>query len=80
MISYFSLHADSRREVYEKAFTWNHDHADHVANLVYEKGPAVAPSGSDVFRPELWKGIHWRWFFELNNQPLAVEDTIGGKE
>ena len=65
MLDYKDTTEEQKREIYDKAFTWRHDHADHVANLIKEKGPSVAPSGSDMFRPELWKAIHWRWFLDL---------------
>lgn len=63
MIEYNGLSVEERKRVYNNAFTWLHDHADHVYNLFDKDTPAVAPSGSDLFRPELWKGIHWQWYF-----------------
>lgn len=49
-------------------------HDKHVNNLVIDSGPsvAVAPSGSDLFNPELWKAIHWRWFLNGRNEGFKV--------
>lgn len=62
MKKYEHLTTEAQKTVYDKAFTFMHDHADHVHNLFDNKTQAVAPSGSDMFHPELWKGIHWVWF------------------
>lgn len=53
-------------DLYNKAFTFRHDHADHVSSLLESarKNNAVAPSGSEIFHPELWKSMHWKWFTE----------------
>ena len=45
------------------------EHKDHVIIIIKEKTNAVAPSGSDLFKPELWKAIHWNWFFETFSIP-----------
>lgn len=50
------------RDTLYTAARWFVLHHRHVAKLLEEEGPAVAPSGSDIGRPELWKAIHWRWF------------------
>lgn len=34
-----------------------------VASTENEKG--YSPSGSDLYRPELWKELHWKWFMKL---------------
>jgi hypothetical protein len=66
MKQYKDLTEEEQKEVYNKAFTWKHDYADHVAKLLdqskYEY--AVVPSGSDLFKPELWKPCHWKWFYQ----------------
>lgn len=38
-------------------------HTSHV-NRLYKtcKHLGVSPSGSDLMKPELWKGVHWRWY------------------
>ena len=64
MLQFEELDKEKQFEVYNRAFTWRHDHADHVANLLKDCKDKVAPSGSDIFRPELWKSIHWKWFLE----------------
>jgi hypothetical protein len=39
-------------------------YTDHVRAITKESHFTVPPTGSDLFRPELWKGMHWRWFLE----------------
>ena len=49
-----------------RASNWKRDHTDHVKRLVASvDGDPIYPTGSDVIRPELWKGIHWKWFFQI---------------
>lgn len=62
MKEYEDLNLHEKTEVYNKAFTWLHDHSDYVHRLFDKKTPQVPPSGSDMFHPELWKSIHWAWF------------------
>jgi len=68
-VAYEKLKEEEKKEVYNKAFTWKHDHADHVANLMEREkcllNNAYPPSGSDLFKPELWKPAHWRWFLTI---------------
>jgi len=64
MKTYEQLTEEEQRYIYNKAFTFKHDHADHVAVLISDAKVAVAPSGYDRRHPELWKGIHWKWFEE----------------
>jgi hypothetical protein len=26
-------------------------------------GTSIKPTGSDLDKPQLWKQIHWRWYF-----------------
>ena len=69
MKEYNDLSISEQLEVYNKAFTFLHDHADHVHSLFEDDvTPYIPPSGSDMFRPELWKGIHWAWF--LNKEKI----------
>ena len=70
MVEYEQLKEEEKKEVYTTAFTWGHDHADHLSNLLEEDyckfvTNKIAPSGSDLFKPELWKPCHWRWFLTL---------------
>lgn len=62
MKEYDELNLHEKTQVYNNAFTFLHDHADHVHSLFTKKTKGIAPSGSDMFKPELWKGIHWAWF------------------
>lgn len=39
-------------------------HSDHVLRLMNGAEVRIEPTGSDRINPALWKGIHWKWFFE----------------
>lgn len=49
---------------------WYAEHKAHVDKMMagprWNKLPAVAPSGGDKLRPELWKDIHWKWWVSLS--------------
>ena len=64
MMQYKDLTQEEKFEVYNKAFTFLHDHSDHVWSMVTKDKDSIAPSGSDMFHPELWKSIHWVWFLK----------------
>lgn len=49
------------QETIEAALNWRERHWQHVVKLEASSPVGVAPSGSDVWHPELWKDIHWRW-------------------
>jgi hypothetical protein len=53
-------------EALERGDKWFAEHRDHVFKVLAERGkesPTIMPSGSDLGRPELWKDIHWAWYF-----------------
>lgn len=39
-------------------------HTKHVDNLVKAAKVGIKPTGSDAYHPELWKGIHWKYYFD----------------
>jgi hypothetical protein len=63
MKEYIDLTERERWEVFNNAVNFLHDYSDHVHSSFDKETSSVAPSGSDMFHPELWKGIHWVWFF-----------------
>lgn len=67
------LTSDEKKELYNKAFTYSHDNSELVHNSFNKKTPSIAPSGSDMFHPELWKDIHWSWFFKYVNDDISDE-------
>ena len=64
MIEFKQLNNEEQQKVREKAMEWFQDHKSHVYSLIEKDTPKVAPSGSDMYKPELWKGIHWKWFLD----------------
>lgn len=62
MIEFGMLTTDEQFEIYASALQFESEHRQHVKALMSEATNAIAPSGSDLFKPELWKGIHWLWF------------------
>lgn len=47
----------------EKAAKWYCEHRQHVESLRKESSNAIYPGVEDCGHPELWKGIHWNWYF-----------------
>ena len=43
---------------------WYDKHTEHVDKLRESTKLSVRPSLEDFYHPELWKNIHWNWFFE----------------
>lgn len=71
MIKYSDLSEEQTLEVTVVGTQYSTEHPHHVDLLIHfyerdygSKAEGVAPSGSDLFRPELWKGCHWVWFFK----------------
>lgn len=54
-------------------------HKTHVESLIKDCKYSVAPSGSDLFKPELWKGIHWNWYLENFNIVLDKNVSLWDK-
>lgn len=64
-IEYTQLSDEDRRKVILKGKNWYNGHSRLVDGLMQNsRGNSVAPSGSDLDYPELWKAIHWNWFFD----------------
>lgn len=53
-------------QVVEKGLAWYGKHKQHVTALMKYATDTdckpYAPSGSDMFHPELFKPAHWSWF------------------
>lgn len=45
-------------------------------------GTSIKPTGSDLDKPQLWKQIHWRWYFanEERERRLRAADLKAAKE
>jgi hypothetical protein len=57
---------DDLKKIISGGKAWYKAHAVHVERLVshpHASKAAIEPSGSDAIHPELWKDIHWNWFF-----------------
>lgn len=66
MQEYRDTNPEERTRIHAKAKNWFSCHEKHVKTLIKESSFAVCPSGSDMYKPELWKSIHWNWFFALH--------------
>jgi len=62
MQEFKDLTEEQQVSVLATAAEWKENHFNHIKSLVKDKKYAIAPSGIDMFHPELWKGIHWIWF------------------
>lgn len=73
MKQFTNLTEAEKDQIKVSALSWWSKYSDCVEERMKEaKTDQVAPSGSDLFRPELWKGIHWRWFFRWQNMDVVV--------
>lgn len=85
MKQFNGLTESEKAEIKDKALSWYEQHKDHV-DMISEGAVTdkISPSGSDLFRPELWKGIHWLWFFSWQNmnadKKLNMNPSIPKKE
>ena len=69
-----SLTPKEIQEIKTKGESFLSKHSIHVLTVI-NNGPKyiVPPSGVDLFRPELWKAIHWRWFSQWTGVALPDE-------
>lgn len=51
-------------EYASNAYNWYEKHDKHVEKLLSVAKNSVKPSREDLNHPELWKPMHWKWFFE----------------
>ena len=49
----------------EAARMWWGDHKRHVGALIRNASSAYPPTGTDRYRPELWKDSHWAWLDKI---------------
>ena len=61
MKQFNSLQPKEQQDILNKALEFYKKHKEHVSKIL-DKEHNVAPSGSDLNHPELWKGCHWSWF------------------
>lgn len=66
MIEYSQLNKEEQDKIQKQGKEWFQEHKSHVYSLIEKETAKVAPSGSDMFRPELWKPMHWKWFLDNN--------------
>jgi len=62
MIEYKNLNYKEKSKLYDKAYTWKFEHQSHIEKMMEGIAFPIPPSEQDMFQPELWKGIHWKWF------------------
>ncbi len=63
----------AKERIIEAGEAWYAERAAHVDRMIATDNdiiPAIEPAGSDALHPELWKDIHWVWFFE-NREPAT---------
>lgn len=62
-IEFEQLSKAEQDEIVLRSAEWADNHWEHVTRLIESATACVAPSGSDLNHPELWKAIHWLWFW-----------------
>lgn len=70
MTEYKDLTLLEKMEVVAKAHKFIKIYQDHFVKSVAasKDDNAVAPSGSDLFNPALWKPCHWKWYLNLKKE------------
>lgn len=71
MKSYHEFTIVEQQNASVKANNWAHQHSEHVNKLLATVTSGYEPSGSDCFRPELWKAAHWYWFHTVRSQEFS---------
>lgn len=61
MVQFFELSVRDKARALGAAREWRDAHRAHVDALSADGILVYPPSGSDIFKPELWKPPMWRW-------------------
>lgn len=62
------------------AIEWRNVHEEHVADLAAYAGDVkIRPTGCVAIRPELWRGVHWRWLADLENLTEVLWNATADK-
>ena len=66
MKQFNDLTNSEQTKIMTSARRWRLKHTLYVDVLAIKAGDIASsqPVGYICFRPSLWKGIHWKWFFE----------------
>ena len=64
MVKFEQLNEQEQTKVREEAMKFFQPRKNQIYKNLEKDTPKVAPSGSDLFHPELWKSIHWKWFLD----------------
>lgn len=68
MVEYTDLDGEEKLNILYLGNNWYDKNKKHVDELRKNSQNSIYPSGSDMWKPELWKGSHWNWFFELEGK------------
>ncbi len=60
-----SLSPEIRSLIFEKACDWFYLHENEITIAMNNEFVDYPPSGTDIYMPEVWKGVHWKWFMRL---------------
>lgn len=55
-----------QKEIRKTAVIFYRENRDRVRQLADNAGALLAPTGVELFRPDRWRGFHWRWFIKKN--------------
>ena len=66
MIQFSQLNSEEQMKIMNKALTYYKDHKSSIYSSIKDQKEKVAPTGSDLYSPELWKPSHWVWFLDNN--------------
>lgn len=66
MIKYEQLNKQEQSLIQKEALVFFNTHKSKIYKQITPLTEKIAPSGSDLYHPELWKTTHWKWFLDNN--------------
>lgn len=64
------------QEITRKALDFKAKNGGHIARIMSSTRGCVAPSGTELFDPRLWKGCHWVWFEKIEKRKAARDQSL----
>ena len=66
MIKFSQLNKDEQSKILSDGMKYFVKNKSTVRKSVDKNTEKSAPTGSDLYHPELWKPSHWKWFLDNN--------------
>ena len=63
-LKFEQLNEAEQVRIRKTANEWLQKNKNHVYRLIEEDKNKVAPKGSDLYNPSIWKPMNWRWYLD----------------